>query len=112
MCNLACFLDFVWRSAICHSWPLAFFGSLWLAPIVLAQGAPAVGVQDRAMLDASFLNSIGQSMVRIEPGTYIRGSREGDRDEEPLHRVKISEAFHLSATEVTNAQFEQFSPSH
>jgi hypothetical protein len=51
-------------------------------------------------------------MVEIQPGTFLMGSRHGDRDEEPLHYVTISEKFHLSAKEVTNREYEEFDPRH
>jgi formylglycine-generating enzyme required for sulfatase activity len=60
----------------------------------------------------AFVNSLGQNMVRIEPGAFMMGSRSGDRDEEPLHMVGISQPFHLSATEVTNKHYEEFDPAH
>ena len=63
-------------------------------------------------VSAGFTNSLGMKMVRVEPGTFRMGSREGDWDEVPVHRVTISSPFHVSATEVTNAQYEQFDPEH
>ncbi|MCX5683749.1 MAG: formylglycine-generating enzyme family protein, partial [Planctomycetota bacterium] len=52
-------------------------------------------------------------MVRIEPGTFTMGSPAGgDFDERPVHKVAITRSFYLGATEVTNAQFEKFSPEH
>ena len=60
-----------------------------------------------------FANSIGMTMVRIEPGTFLMGSAEGgDFDERPVHKVVITRPFYMAATEVTNAQYEQFDPSH
>lgn len=38
--------------------------------------------------------------------------RSGDFDEQPVHRVKITRPFYIAAHEVTNAQYEQFDPSH
>jgi formylglycine-generating enzyme required for sulfatase activity len=38
--------------------------------------------------------------------------RNGDFDEKPAHRVNISKPFYMAACEVTNAQYEQFDPSH
>jgi hypothetical protein len=52
-------------------------------------------------------------MVRIEPGRFAMGSREGgDFDERPAHPVRISRPFYLGVTEVTKAQYEQFDPDH
>jgi hypothetical protein len=52
-------------------------------------------------------------LVRLEPGTLAMGQDSGgDWDERPLHGVRISRPFYLGATEVTNAQYEQFDPTH
>ena len=40
------------------------------------------------------------------------GSLDGDFDERPRHRITISRPFYMAATEVTNAQYEQFDPGH
>jgi len=72
-------------------------------------------------------NSIGMSLVRIEPGEFMMGAGKaplplevagkpwrvnGDFDEKPVHKVRISRAFYMGATEVTNLQYEQFDPEH
>jgi formylglycine-generating enzyme required for sulfatase activity len=83
---------------------------------------------------ADNVNSIGMQLVRIEPGTYDMGvdstpippellkgpnsviydrqSNQGDYDESPVHRVTISRAFWIGATEVTIEQFRQFRPAY
>ncbi len=89
--------------------------------------APADGA-DRGLVARSFTNSLGMKMVRIPAGTFSMGSVEGaestlsgrsdgpDRhaqwDETPVHKVTISRPFFMAATEVTNAQYEQFAPDH
>ena len=52
-------------------------------------------------------------MVEIPEGTFVMGSKGSgyDYDESPAHKVTIS-AFRMSACEITNAQFEEFMPSH
>lgn len=52
--------------------------------------------------------------VEIPAGSfYMGGSGNGkDYDEAPIHRVVISKPFRMGITEVTNAQYEQFSPEH
>ena len=71
-------------------------------------------------------NSIGMRFVRIEPGQFLMGQDgpradystmrhadkcdDADWDERPVHRVKISNAFLMAATEVTIAQYRQFNP--
>lgn len=71
---------------------------------------PARGA-DRPAFD-SYTNTVGAQMVRIEPGSFLMGDEGGDWDERPVHRVTISQPFYLSATEVTNAQYEQYDASH
>lgn len=54
------------------------------------------------------------SLVEIPAGSFYMGSTgEGEEfDEAPLHRVRLTRAFRMGATEVTNAQFEAFCPAH
>ena len=60
----------------------------------------------------SYTNSLGMKFVRIEPGSFTMGSRNGDFDEVPTHSVTIRQPFSMSVREVTNAQYEQFDPKH
>jgi formylglycine-generating enzyme required for sulfatase activity len=63
--------------------------------------------------DETITNSIGMKLLRVAPGTFVMGQEAGgDFDERPAHKVVISLAFHLAATEVTNAQYERFDPNH
>ena len=68
-------------------------------------------------------NSLGMKLVRIEPGEFVMGSApapprtrdewlERDWDESPSHTVRLTQAFYMSACEVTNAQYERFDPEH
>ncbi|MCD7936689.1 MAG: SUMF1/EgtB/PvdO family nonheme iron enzyme [Tannerellaceae bacterium] len=59
-------------------------------------------------------NSLGMDMVPIPSGTFYMGGHGlgANRDEAPIHQVTIARAFYMSATEVTNAQYEQFDPDH
>jgi formylglycine-generating enzyme required for sulfatase activity len=60
-----------------------------------------------------YTNSVGMKFVRIDPGSFMMGNPEGgDFDERPVHRVNITKPFYIAVTEVTNAQYEQFDPSH
>jgi formylglycine-generating enzyme len=82
---------------------------------------------------ATFTNSIGMKFARIPAGDFAMGQDgpqreydknggwfrtastrfdEADWDERPVHTVVIRTAFSMAATEVTNAQYEQFDPSH
>ncbi|MCM5527707.1 SUMF1/EgtB/PvdO family nonheme iron enzyme [Parasegetibacter sp. NRK P23] len=63
---------------------------------------------------AQFVNSIGMKMVPVKAGSFLMGS-EGtgeNYDESQAHRVTLTRPFHMGATEVTNAQYEMFDPSH
>ena len=77
-------------------------------------------------------------MITIPAGDFLRGSKVSgnwqeyhdqvlaagrgelalsdakgwELDEAPIHRVTISKTFQMSATQVTNAQYEQFDPDH
>lgn len=75
-----------------------------------------------------YTNSIGMSFVKIKPGNFSMGfegvplpdevaanethRRDGDFDEHPKHKVKISQPFYMGIYEVTNAQYEQFDREH
>ncbi|MHB8951386.1 MAG: SUMF1/EgtB/PvdO family nonheme iron enzyme [Pirellulaceae bacterium] len=63
-------------------------------------------------VDATFTNSLGMQMVRVEAGSFVMGAEQGGWDERPVHRVTIGGPFFASATEVTNAQYEQFDAGH
>ncbi|MHC5039443.1 MAG: formylglycine-generating enzyme family protein [Planctomycetota bacterium] len=49
----------------------------------------------------AFTNNHGMKFVRIPPGEFIMGAEDGETDEKPAHRVKISRAFYLCVYEVT-----------
>lgn len=53
-------------------------------------------------------------MVAVPAGSfYMGGAGEGeDFDEKPVHKVILTSGFRMSATEITNAQYEAFDPSH
>ncbi len=56
----------------------------------------------------------GQTMklVLVPPGEFIMGDDSGSPSERPQTRVRIAKPFWIGATEVTNAQFHRFDPSH
>ena len=78
------------------------------------------------MIEHGHTNSISMRLVRIEPGDFLMGNdapihgdlvrlghwRYGDFDERPVRRVWITEPFALGTCQVTNAQYEEFDPSH
>ena len=74
-------------------------------------GAPVAPAGKAAYSAPVFTNAIGMRMVRIEPGSFLMGSPPGEqgrnKDEGPRHRVKMTQAFYISAHEVTQAQYEK-----
>ncbi len=50
-------------------------------------------------------NAIGMKLRRIEPGSFMMGSKSGDGM--PVRRVTITEPFHIGVHEVTQAEYEQ-----
>jgi formylglycine-generating enzyme required for sulfatase activity len=66
-----------------------------------------------SLFPAGFINPAGASMVLITAGEFVMGSDAPDAlpDEQPLTPVALSE-FYMSRHLVTNAQYEQFDPSH
>ncbi len=56
--------------------------------------------------DSSYVNSIGIRFQRVPAGTFQMGSARGQDDERPVHEVKISEPFYVSAHEVTQLQWD------
>src|SRR5699024_9017431 len=74
------------------------------------------GINKTLFAQDRITNSLGMEMVRIEPGSFERGSDQSNQqlffDERPVHTVNISEPFYMSSTPVTNAQYEQFDQEH
>lgn len=73
-------------------------------------------VQSRASLPVhlqSLESKLGMEFVYIPEGTFFMGSPngEGDPDEHPQHTVYL-DAFWISKTEITNAQYEQCISAH
>jgi formylglycine-generating enzyme required for sulfatase activity len=60
-----------------------------------------------------FANTIGMKFVRIEAGSFVMGQEQGGEwDEQPAHKVNITNSFYAAVTEVTNQQYELFDPWH
>jgi hypothetical protein len=62
----------------------------------------------------AYTNSIGMTMLCIPSGTYQMGTerpRVNGWDEQPVHKVTISQPFHMSEREVTIEQFQHFRPA-
>lgn len=60
-------------------------------------------------------SAAGLKFVLIKPGTFTMGSERGTQGRqanEALRRVRLTRAFYLATTEVTNAQFRKFQSNH
>lgn len=60
-------------------------------------------------LEKKFFNHLGMEFILVEPGTFIMGSpkNEAYRDENEIqHKVNITKAYYLQATEVTVRQWQ------
>jgi len=66
----------------------------------------------RTELDIALSEDASLCMVKIPPGEFLMGSREGAPDEAPSCLVRIEESFWMSQFEITNEQFAFFDPSH
>jgi len=87
-----------------------------------ARSALAVKPGDRAALviielakdamgpEPEITNSIGMQFILVPASQFSMGSERED-DEGPVHKVSL-DAYYIGKYEVTNAQFEQFSPAH
>src|SRR5690606_11737110 len=56
-------------------------------------------------------------LAKGAPNPYIKNGPVMEEnplewDEKPVHKVKLTKAFYMSSTPVTNAQYEQFKPEH
>jgi len=62
----------------------------------------------------NIVNSIGIKLADIPSGYFWMGSEgKGENyDEAPVHKVHITNSFKIGITEITNAQYEAFDPSH
>ena len=103
---------------------MKYLGITTVVAAALAMGATAPREQT---------NSVGIALVRIPPGSFEMGvdstplpssitkapkgagsdrPATGDYDETPVHRVTISKAFLIGATEITIEQYRQFRPDY
>jgi len=80
----------------------------------LAFGAHTRGLDDPESGHA-VVNSLGMRMVRVPGGSFRMGTPAGEplrQDEELLHRVTLTRAFRIAATEVTQRQWLALMPSN
>ncbi len=72
-------------------------------PLAWCEGEPGPVKKAKEEL----VNSIGMEFRRIEPGSFLMGSEEGDPDEKPVHKVTLTKAFYIAVYEVTQEQWEK-----
>ncbi len=60
----------------------------------------------------SCTNRLGMKMRPVLAGQFEMGSADGEFNERPVHSVCISQPFFMSATPVTNVQYEAYDSSH
>jgi sulfatase modifying factor 1 len=73
--------------------------TMLLAMLCLAAGTPPP-TEDP-------LDALRKSMIEVKGGTFTMGSQDGDEDEKPVHKVKLS-TFWISAFEITNKEYALF----
>ncbi len=77
--------------------------------LVVAVAALLAGPPGHAETPADVVtNSVGMRMVRVAPGSFVMGSPPGEplrQEEETRHRVALTRAFRIAATEVTERQW-------
>ncbi len=103
---------------------------IFLTGILFSLAASAVELPE----GRTFTNSLKMDFVRIAPGSFSMGTQDtplpesltkiidgegwmfvpktGCFDERPVHQVSLTQPFFMSATEITNQQYEQFDPLH
>lgn len=54
-----------------------------------------------------FTNKYGVEMVYVPPGEFVMGDNNGNVNEQPAHRVKISAGFYIGKYEVTQAEWRR-----
>ncbi|MDH3717646.1 MAG: formylglycine-generating enzyme family protein [Planctomycetota bacterium] len=65
---------------------------------------------DRLKIPARLTNSLGMELAMIPAGQFMRGSppgEEGRRADETRHPVRLTKAFYMGTTEVTQAQWKK-----
>jgi formylglycine-generating enzyme required for sulfatase activity len=79
----------------------------------VAAAAAATPAADAGQRFANYVNSLGGQMFFVPSGEFIMGSEAVDAGptERPLTKVTLSK-FYMSRHLVTNAEYEQFDPSH
>jgi formylglycine-generating enzyme required for sulfatase activity len=83
---------------------MAYIFARLLEPVTTTSAAPsrATGISQTPPVSA-----YEPEMLIVPAGTFEMGSKDGDADEKPLHRVSIR-SFAMSSHEITKGKFAQF----
>jgi formylglycine-generating enzyme required for sulfatase activity len=77
------------------------------AVMVLAVNQTTISAAESKLLKFN-IHGVDFELVQIPAGEFQMGSKTGDSDEKPVHRVSIKEDFYMGRTEVTVRQFRVF----
>jgi formylglycine-generating enzyme required for sulfatase activity len=77
------------------------------AVMILAATQASLSAADSKLLKFR-IRGVDFELVQIPAGEFQMGSRTGDSDEMPVHKVSIKESFYIGRTEVTVRQFRAF----
>ena len=83
------------------------------APAAQPAAAPAPAPAGSEERFPAYVSSVGAQMLFVPAGTFVMGSDAFDAppNEKPLTKVTLSR-FYMSRFPVTNAEYEQFDPTH
>ena len=83
------------------------------APAVPAAAPVIQSIEPEQVRFANYVNSFGSQMLFVPSGEFVMGSEAPDAGptEKPLTKITLSR-FYMSRHLVTNAEYEQFDPSH
>ncbi|PZR73038.1 MAG: hypothetical protein DLM73_11625 [Chthoniobacterales bacterium] len=83
------------------------------APAVPGASPPPVSAETDRTQFANYINSVGGQMLFVPSGEFFMGSDAADAgpNERPLTKITLSR-FYMSRHPITNAEYEQFDPSH
>lgn len=85
-----------------------------LAAVLLVTGcpkrpdAPVVADASRRGMPSERINSVGMPLVLVPSGELTMGSADGQPNEAPVHRVRLTAPFYIGKYEVTQAEFRRF----
>lgn len=81
----------------------AVWANFWRSSVGPTSAKPA---QPGVPAKSSATNRVGMKFVYLPPGSFLMGSNNGDRDEQPVRPVMINESFYIAPYEVTQAQWQ------